>query len=166
MSSALKGKDFREEFRKAKAKDNPKPVNPILEFVEDPQLWDVDDPRYDWLTDEQRDYLKSFPFDWYDIMQCAGHFMTFAQMLTMLMTDERECDLYTNTLWGKPSRPVYDALQMATRNAVVKDIFEKHAASGNSTAMSIMAHSVMRMDETAHGQDMRITIVNDIGDAE
>ena len=152
-----------EAYRKSKAKDNPRPSNPMLEFVDDPQLWSVDDERYDWLSDDTRTYLKqAFAFDYYDMMYCAGRFMTYGQMASLLMTDEKELDKYTETLWKRPSRVVYDALLMANRNIAVDDVFRKYAEAGNATAMSIMAHSVMGMDREAKGVDMRVKIVNDI----
>jgi hypothetical protein len=88
--------------------------------------------------------------------------MTYGQMASLLMTDEKELDKYTETLWKRPSRVVYDALLMANRNIAVDDVFRKYAEAGNATAMSIMAHSVMGMDREAKGVDMRVKIVNDI----
>ena len=163
MPSSLKGKDFREQWRKARQREGIKSVNPITEFMDDPQLWDVDDPRYDWLSDGDREYLKSFEFDYYDIMQCAGHFMTLQEACAVLMTDQRTMDKYVQALWGKPLEAVYEALRMTAKNAAVKDIFMKYANMGNTTAMNIMANNVMHMNESAHRQDMRIQIVNDIG---
>lgn len=160
----IEDKDAQRAYRLAKAKDE-RPSNPMLEFVDDPQLWSVDDERYDWLNEETRNYLKNaFQFDYYDMMYCAGRFMTYGQMMTLLMTDEKELDKYTTTLWHRPSRAVYDALLLANRNSAVKDVFQKYAEAGNATAMSIMANSVMKMDKDAHNADMRIMIVNDIAE--
>lgn len=164
MSDRLKGKDFLEEKRMADEREQPKrKVNPILEFIDDPQLWDLWDPRYDWLSDKDRTYLDNdFEFSWYDILICAGKFMTFAQMKSLLMTNERKLDDYCQTLWRKPIRDVYEALVMAARNGVVDGVFRKYADCGNPTAMSILAHSVMKMDDEAQKQDMRVTFVNDL----
>ena len=159
---ALKGKDVRAEERARIRAQSPR-FSPVTEFVKNPYLFDVYDPAYDWLTDAQRRHLdQDFEFSYYDIMQCASAFLTITQACAMLMVEERLLDEYVQVLFRKPIRTIYEALLAANKHAAVTDIFAKWAGEGSSTAMSILAHGVMKLDEENQTKQLQIKIVNDL----
>ena len=159
---ALKGKDVRAEERARIRAQSPR-FSPVTEFVKNPYLFDVYDPAYDWLTDAQRYVLDhDFEFSYYDILQCASAFLSLPQACDFLMVDERRMEEYTQLLFHKPIKVVYTALLAANKHAAVTDIFAKWAGEGSSTAMSILAHGVMKLDEEAQTKQLQIKIVNDL----
>lgn len=159
---ALKGKDVRAEERARIRSLSPR-FQPVTEFVKNPVLFDVNDPAYDWLTQAQRWKLEhDFPFSYYDILQCASAFMSLPDMCSLLMVTERQLEDYVQMLFHKPIRVIYDALLQANKSTAVRDIFVKWSGEGSSTAMSILAHGVMKLDAESEAKELKVRIVNDL----
>lgn len=159
---ALAGKNVYEEERKRVRAQNAR-FSPVTEFVKEPQLFDVYDPAYDWLTDPQRRHLdQDFEFSYRDILTCASAFLTLSQACDLLMVTEKQMDEYVQLLFRKPIRMIYEALLAANKHAAINDIIVPWAQKGSSTAISILTHGVMRLDEEAQTKELKIKIVNDL----
>jgi len=136
--------------------------NYVTEFVGAHELWKLDRKRYDWLTDEDVRFLSSFPFDYGDILYAESCFTKKDAIPELLTCDKQALDEYCIRLFRKNWDNVHLALACAYRNDTISNVFRKHADEGNSTAMSIMASGVMRLNEEEDKKEMTIRIVNDL----
>jgi len=135
--------------------------NLMTECIDCPSRWRIDQ-RYTWLTPKQREDLDAFPFDFGDILNEAANFAQRDNVAKALGVKRSELEEYCAILWNKPFDLVYQILSLAARNATISNVFAKWANQGNSTAMSIMARGVMRMDDEGTSNEIRVRIVNDL----
>lgn len=141
--------------------------NYITEFLQNPSQWRLDDERYDWLSDRDKEYLTTqFDFDYGDILDCENHFNTIEQTCDRLMCTEKDLDSYCQKLWNKPFSMIHKALYIAAKDGAVDDVFMPFARQGNATAMTILTHHIMKLDKEERNNALTIKIVNDLGDEE
>lgn len=141
-------------------------MNYPIEFLNSPSRWSLDDERYTWLTEKDKEYLKSFPFDYGDILDAENHFSTPKQIQDLLMCTESDLDKYCQCLWRKSWNVIHNALYVAARNQAVDEVFLPYAKDGHSTAMTILTSQIMRLSREDDNNTLRIKIVNDLDDEE
>lgn len=136
--------------------------NCITEYVGRHELWKLDNPDYDWLTEEDRKFLSDFPFDYGDVLYAESCFTKKDAIPELLGCTKQDLDEYCVRLFRKNWDNVHLALACAYRNETISEVFRKHADEGNSTAMSILANGVMRLNEEEDRKEMTIRIVSDL----
>lgn len=137
--------------------------NPLTEMFDRPAEWKLDRKRCPWLSDKEVKFLESMPFDYGNIMAAVSYFLTKEQVAERLLTTEEELDKYCQTLWNRSWNSVYTVLLKAAKEAGI-DTFKWFANKGNATALSIMAHSIMKLDREDNDKSLKVTIVNDLPD--
>jgi hypothetical protein len=138
--------------------------NYLTEYVGRHELWKLDPKKYDWLTPDDINALSEYPFDYGDIMYAESCFTKKDAIPELLVCTKQDLDEYCTRLFRKRWDDVHLALACAYRNETISEVFRKHADEGNSTAMSIMANGVMRLNEEEDKKEMTIRIVSDLDD--
>lgn len=135
----------------------------ITEFINDPAKWNLDDPRYDWLTPEDRKALQRYPFDYGDVLKAEANFTPEALIPDYLgIEDVGQLDHYCQRLFHRSWRQIHAMLRVAARNDVVENVFMRYAQGGSASAMQIMANGVMKLNQEGEQRGLTIKIVNDI----
>lgn len=138
-------------------------TNLLSEFLQTPALWDINDPRYDWLDDKTRKYLdENFDFDFGDILNCEKHWLEPYAIAAKLMTTQDELDKYCQILWRKPWGAIHASLSASARTSAVDAIFLPWAQDGNSAAINIMKEVIKPAGANEEKKEMTIRLVNDI----
>lgn len=136
----------------------------LTEYVNCPSRWRLDDERYTWLSEEDKKALSKYPFDFGDILYEVSCFAQKDNIPKALGTNAHALSEYCMLLWNKDWEMVHQILSLAARNSTVSNVFARWAEEGSAAAMSIMARSVMRLDDDAQRNELRIRIVNDLED--
>lgn len=136
--------------------------NYVTEYVGRHELWRLDPSHYGWLTPEDLEFLSNFHFDYGDILYAESCFTKKDSIPDLLTCTKQDLDEYCIRLFRKNWDNVHLALACAYRNETIDGVFRKHADEGNSTAMSIMANGVMRLNEEEDRKEMTIRIVSDL----
>ena len=137
-------------------------MNYISEHISDPIRWNLNDPRYDWLTEEDKAKLSEYGFDYGDVLKAETTFTPYELIPDYLGTTEGILNDYCLILWRKPWSQVHAILRVAARGDVIENVFAHYAKQGSSTAMQIMATGVMKVNEEGERKGITIRIVNDI----
>ena len=138
--------------------------NKITEFLYSPEEWSLDQERYPWLSQDDIRALDAFDFDFGDILKCHRTYMDESRICSLLCCSTHDLDEYCSILWRKPWDFVHKCLMAAAQGMAVDDIFDKWSREGNSTAMSIMAQSIIKFNEAQDKKAMTIRIVNDLNE--
>lgn len=139
-------------------------VNYVTEFLFFPNGWKLDDPRYTWLTPEDRKILDGFDFDYGDILDSVKHHNSMEMTAALLMTDQKQLDHYCQTLWRKPWDVVYGALRAKTKNEYVDRVFSRWAEEGSGVALNVMKDvtQVAQEENDKKANGLTIRLVSDI----
>ena len=132
----------------------------IEEGIAHPAAWSYAD--FPWLTDEELRELEHYPFDFGDILLCETRFLSSEQIQSRLLCNAEDLDSYCLIVFEKPWPVVHEALSIAARDMTVDEVFRPWAEQGNSTALAIMAHNVVKLDKESSAKEMRVRIINDL----
>ena len=154
-----------ERMKEYKPGGDSRPVNMVTEYLGKPLQWDLDNPKYTWLDESTKRYLRTkFGFDWSWILYAEANYLNAAQIAEYCMTTQDEIDKYCMALWRKPWVVLHAALSRDAKNLAVGQIFKPWAEEGNSAAISVMKSIVgVGNDENQDGRQITVKVVNDIG---
>ncbi len=138
--------------------------NSVTEFLANPQFWRLDNPKYDWLSDKDREMLENeFDFDFGDLLEGCRHWMDMGQIQDWLMVGYDEIDRYCQILWKKEWNVIWKALITEARRNVMDRVYEPWSEQGNAVAMGVV-RDVSKVTESKDDKDRQVTVrlVNDI----
>lgn len=138
--------------------------NMITEYLWSPEEWLLDRAKYDWLSQDDARALDAFGFDFGDILKCHRTYMDETRICNLLCCTKADLDEYCSILWRKPWDFIHKCLMAAAQGMAVDEIFDRWSREGNSTAMSIMANSIIKFNEDSDKKSMTIRLVNDLND--
>lgn len=135
--------------------------SPLTEKFDAPAEWVLDRERFPWIGDRQMEWLDSLSFDYGNIMAAVSYFLTKGQVADRLGVQEEDLEKYCQTVWNRSWNSVYTVLLNCAKARGV-DLFKYFAGNGNSTALAVMAHSIMKLDKEDADKSLKVTIVNDL----